>query len=164
MLISHFSWGAGGGTEGRFFFKELKSCQWYGLVVLNLKDQSDDQLMSELSPCFSWKGLSCASLESALSILWPCGEADLTESFPCLSLSPSTRLVIETSLHEWNIWWQQSFTIGLNQSKPINFRFQKKSRVKSLNHRLNHGVAWVTSLMFLDGFSFVISPLPAEDT
>jgi len=130
-------------------------------VGVNVKDQSHDQLTFELSPCF-WKCWSCASFESALAILWPCGEAHLTESFPCSSPSPSTCLVIETSHCEWNVWWQQSFTTALNQSKPISFRFQKKSHVKSLNHR--HGVTWVSYLVFQDMFSFVISPPPGVDT
>lgn len=146
MLIPCLFRGAGEGIEGKmgrfFFFYESRSCQLHGLVGINLKDQSHDQLKSERSPFFSWKGWSCASLESGLAILWPCGEGDLTESFPCLSPSPSTCLVIETVLHEWNIWWYQSFTIGLNQSKPISFRFQKKSHV---NH-LIIGMEWLESL------------------
>lgn len=133
-------WGRYRGKSCFFFFlNERKSCQLHGLMGINFKDESHYQLMSELSPCF-WRGWFRASLGSAPAILWLCHEADLTQSFPCLSPCPAAHTqVIERSLHEWNIWWQLSFTISLNQSKPVSFRSLM------LNH-LIIGMGWLESL------------------
>lgn len=87
MLIPCFFWGSGEGAEGMFIY-EPESCHCIAWWV-NLKDQSDYEFVWA-KPVLLLTRMVLCPFRIILAILWPCGEAGMTGSFPCLSPSLTT--------------------------------------------------------------------------